>query len=53
MVPNVQPSDINDVVDFERIVGWVWEFERSNQLKRGEDMRDWLKSGDFWVEIQR
>lgn len=53
VVPNVQPSDINDVVDFERIVGWVWEWERSNQLKRGEAMRDWLKSGDLWVEIQR
>lgn len=53
LVPNVQPSDINDVVDFERITAWVWEWERSSQLKRGEAMRDWLKSEDPWVEIQR
>lgn len=53
VVPNVQPSDINDVVDFERIVAWVWEWERSSQLKQGEAMRSWLKIEEPWVEIQQ
>ncbi|HCA12331.1 MAG TPA: hypothetical protein DEO66_11445 [Marinobacter adhaerens] len=53
MVPNVQSSDIDDVVDFERIVAWILEWERSSQLKQGETMRGWLKSEDPWVEIQR
>lgn len=51
MVPNVQPTDINDVVDFDRIIAWVWEWERTNQLKQGEAMRRWLKIEDPWVEI--
>lgn len=51
MVPNVQPTDINDVVDFDRIIAWVWEWERSSQLKQGDAMRSWLKIEDPWVEI--
>jgi hypothetical protein len=44
IVPNVQPTDINDVVDFDRIIAWVWEWERSGQLKRGDAMRNWLRA---------
>lgn len=51
MVPNVQPTDINDVVDFDRIIAWVWEWERSSQLKQGEAMRSWLRVEDPWVKI--
>ena len=51
VVPNIQPTDINDVVDFDRITAWVWEWERSGQLKQGEVMRSWLKIEDPWVAI--
>lgn len=51
VVPNVQPTDINDVVDFERIVTWVLELNRSGQLKRGEAMLSWLKIEEPWVEL--
>jgi hypothetical protein len=47
MVPNVQPSDIDDVVDFKRILVWVSECERAGQLKRGPAMRAWLTSDSF------
>ena len=53
MVPNVQPSDINDVVNFERILTWVLELERSGQLKRAEAMRGWLTSAEPWVTAER
>ena len=51
VVPNIQPTDINDVVDFDRIIAWVWEWERSGHLKHGEAMRDWLKIEDPWIEV--
>lgn len=43
MVPNVQPTDIDDVVDFMRILGWVQEWERKGFLRRGQAMRNWLQ----------
>ena len=49
--PNVQPSDINDVVNFERILTWVLELERSGQLKRAEAMRGWLTSAEPWTTV--
>jgi len=52
-VPNMQPSDLDDVVHFKRIIAWVWEWERSGQLKQGKAMRSWLNIEDPWVEIQR
>jgi hypothetical protein len=51
VVPNVQPTDINDVVDFERIVSWVFELNRSGQLKQGEAMRRWLTIDEPWVDV--
>ena len=53
MVPNVQPSDINDIVNFERILTWVLELERSGQVKRAEAMRGWLTSAEPWVTAER
>lgn len=53
VVPNIQPTDIDDVVDFGRITAWVRDWERSGQLRRGEAIRDWLKSEDPWEERQR
>jgi len=51
MVPNVQPTDINDVVDFERIVSWILDLIRSGQLKQGEAMRRWLTIEEPWVDV--
>jgi len=47
VVPNVQPSDINDVVDFGRVLGWVSGWEKSGRLRRGPAMRAWLETEDF------
>jgi len=41
-VPNVQPSDLDDVVDFEVIRGWIREWERAGQLVHGKSMQTWL-----------
>lgn len=48
MVPNVQPSDIDDVVDFSRVSGWVSEWEQSGRLKRGPTLRAWLETKRTW-----
>ncbi|MDN6320991.1 MAG: hypothetical protein L0J77_14630 [Marinobacter sp.] len=48
VVPNVQPSDIDDAVDFSRVLGWVSEWERSGRLKRGPAMRAWLETKQSW-----
>jgi hypothetical protein len=49
VVPNVQPSDIDDAVDFSRVLGWVSEWERrSDRLKRGPAMRAWLETKRTW-----
>ena len=53
VVPNVQPTDISDVVDFEHIVAWVCEWERSGQLKCGKAMKSWLKIEDPWVVVKQ
>ena len=45
-VPNVQPSDLDDVVDFEVIQGWIREWERAGRLKQGKAMRSWLNIED-------
>jgi len=48
VVPNVQPSDIDDVVDFSRVLGWVSEWELSGRLRRGPAMRAWLETKRTW-----
>lgn len=47
-VPNVQPSDLDDVVNFEVIRGWIREWERAGQLTHGETMLAWLSPESFW-----
>lgn len=41
-VPNVQPEDINDVVDFDRILEWISAWERRGLLSHGSKMQNWL-----------
>lgn len=48
VVPNVQPSDIDDVVDFSRVLRWVTEWEWSGRLKRGPALRAWLEAKRSW-----
>lgn len=47
-VPNVQPSDLDDVVNFEVIRGWIREWERAGQLTHGETMLAWLSPESSW-----
>lgn len=47
-VPNVQPSDLDDVVNFEVIRGWIREWERAGQLTHGEAMLAWLSRESSW-----
>jgi len=47
-VPNVQPSDLDDVVNFEMTWGWIREWEQSGQLMHGETMLAWLSPESFW-----
>lgn len=42
MVPNVQSSDIDDVVDFKRILDWISECEKAGLLRQVSAMRSWL-----------
>ena len=42
VVPNVQPSDIDDVVDLDSVQEWVWEWEKAGDLACGSAMRAWL-----------
>lgn len=39
MVPNEQPSDIDDVVDFDRVRGLIQKWEMVGKLIRGASMR--------------
>ncbi|WP_227714178.1 hypothetical protein [Marinobacter sp. 1-4A] len=48
VVPNVQPSDIDDAVDLSRILGWVKEWEQSDLLKHGPAIRAWLETKRSW-----
>lgn len=41
-VPNVQPSDLDDVVNFEVIRAWILEWECDGRLMNGGAMRAWL-----------
>lgn len=41
-VTNVQPTDINDVVDFRRVSEWVLELDQQGRLKNGPAMIAWL-----------
>ncbi|PTB99803.1 hypothetical protein C9993_01450 [Marinobacter sp. Z-F4-2] len=41
-VPNVQPSDLDDVVNFEGIRAWILEWEGAGRLMNGGAMRAWL-----------
>lgn len=53
-VPNVEPSDIDDVVDFDRIRQWVQQAQKAGKLKRGPSMRAWLASVDGpWEGVHR
>jgi len=52
-VPNVQPSDIDDVVDFDRVRDWVQQWEKAGKLIRGASMRAWLTSDGPWVGVKR
>ena len=52
-VPNVQPSDINDVVDFDRVRGWTETLETSGKLESGQALQAWLTSGGIWVNVKR
>ena len=47
-VPNVQPSDLDDVVNFEVIRGWIREWERAGQLTHEEAMLAWLSRESSW-----
>ena len=53
VVPNVQPSDIDDVVDFQIVVDWIKQWEQAGQLQRGQSMRDWLNPKNPWVAMQK
>jgi hypothetical protein len=44
-VPNVQSTDIDDVVDFDRVREWIKELEKAGKLEHGQDMQAWLKTG--------
>lgn len=41
-VPNVQPTDIDDVVSFNQVEQWVIDLERAGKLIHGRTMRAWL-----------
>jgi len=47
-LPNVQPSDIDEVVKFDRIRGWVNELESAGQLIRGAKIQAWLILEKCW-----
>lgn len=49
VMPNIQPTDMDDVVDFEQITAWVLDWKRSGHLAA---MRSWLKAVHPWVGIQ-
>lgn len=53
MVPNVQPSDIDDVVDFDRVRDWIQKWEMTGKLIRGPSMRAWLTSDGPRVGVKR
>jgi muramidase (phage lysozyme) len=48
VVPNVQSTDIDDVVDFDRVREWIKELEKAGKLAHGQDMQAWLKTGRTW-----
>jgi len=52
VVPNVQPSDINDVVDFDRVRKWIETLETAGELASGQAMRAWLTAGGTWVDVE-
>mgnify|MGYP005855706967 CR=1 FL=1 len=53
IVPNIQASDINDVVDFDRVREWIDTLAQAGTLKSGQAMQAWLTSGGIWEEVER
>jgi len=51
VVPNVQPSDIDGVVDLSPVLTCISEWERSGRLKRGPTMRAWLETNALGKSI--
>lgn len=46
-VPNVQATDIDDVVDYSAIMKWIDQAETISKSSGWDQMRAWLKNSDY------
>lgn len=46
-VPNIQSTDIDDVVDYSKVMKWIDQAESESDATGWDEMRNWLLSSDY------